>query len=216
LHQLDGLALRPASTDWRSRLPAAIMLPMPPAATDWPADPFWDWSLAAYARPGVARALLALQDEQGLDVNLMLFCVWAAAAGPGPLSPGEVAAARAAVAHWRSEMLEPLRALRRACTAGQHALAPGHLVLVRKSLQLAELEAEHAAQLRLSASLTRRRPGGPDLTPLAGAAAGLRQLLVLESIEPAPAVLAQLATVLAACLADTDEEAARQALGQAC
>ena len=31
---------------------------------------------ALYAQPGVADACLKLQDEFGLDVNLVLFCIW--------------------------------------------------------------------------------------------------------------------------------------------
>jgi uncharacterized protein (TIGR02444 family) len=34
---------------------------------------FWRFSLALYARPGVAAALLGLQDRAGRDVNLVLY-----------------------------------------------------------------------------------------------------------------------------------------------
>lgn len=182
----------------------------PPPA--WPAHPFWDWSLAVYARPGVAPPLLRLQDEQGLDVNLLLFCIWAAAAGPGGLRREEVAAARGAVARWRSDLLVPLRALRRACTAGQHALPAPQLLRVRQALQQAELDAEHAAQLQIAASLGRAGPATPGGDPLAGAVAALRHLLVLESVDPGPAVLEALAPVLAGCLPEVDEATARKVL----
>jgi len=39
-----------------------------------PADRFWAFSLALYGKPGVAPALLGLQDRLGVDVNLLLFC----------------------------------------------------------------------------------------------------------------------------------------------
>ena len=42
---------------------------------------FWAFSLEVYGRPGVAPACLALQDRHGLDVNLLLFCCWAASQG---------------------------------------------------------------------------------------------------------------------------------------
>jgi len=35
-------------------------------------EAFWRFSLALYARPGVAEALVELQDRAGRDVNLQL------------------------------------------------------------------------------------------------------------------------------------------------
>jgi len=188
------------------------MVPMADDPVTWPAHPFWDWSLAVYARPGVAAALLRLQDEQGLDVNLLLFCIWAAAAGPGGLRRDEVAAARAAVASWRSSLLLPLRALRRACAPGRHALPAARLLQVRQALQRAELDAEHAAQLHIAASLGRTGPAAPGSDPLTGAAAALRYLLALESVEPGPAVMDALVPVLAGCLPGVDQATAGKAL----
>lgn len=182
----------------------------PPPA--WPAHPFWDWSLAVYDRPGVAPALLRLQDEQGLDVNLLLFCIWAAAEGPGGLARDEVAAAREAVAAWRGQLLQPLRALRRACAPGHHALPAASLQRVRQALKQAELQAEHAAQLHIVASLGRAGNPARGGDPLAGAAAALRHLLALESTTASPAVLDALATALAGCLPGVSQAAASQAL----
>src|SRR4029077_986465 len=51
-------------------------------------DDLWRFSLAFYALPGVARALIALQDRDGLDVNLMLFAMWLGISGPGRLYLG--------------------------------------------------------------------------------------------------------------------------------
>ena len=44
-------------------------------------EALWRFSLAFYARPGVAEALIALQDRAGLDVNLMLFALWLGVSG---------------------------------------------------------------------------------------------------------------------------------------
>ena len=41
-------------------------------------SPFWRFSLRFYSRPGVASACLALQDEAGADVNVMLFLLFLA------------------------------------------------------------------------------------------------------------------------------------------
>ena len=50
--------------------------PPDPPSHRWRARRFWRFSLALYARPGVAEALIALQDRAGLDVNLILFGLW--------------------------------------------------------------------------------------------------------------------------------------------
>jgi len=39
---------------------------------------FWEFSLNVYARPGVEQACLALQEQAGADVNLLLFSLWLA------------------------------------------------------------------------------------------------------------------------------------------
>ncbi len=42
---------------------------------------FTAWSMALYARPQVEACCLRLQDEYGLDVNVVLFCYWYGARG---------------------------------------------------------------------------------------------------------------------------------------
>jgi uncharacterized protein (TIGR02444 family) len=37
---------------------------------------FWRFSLMLYRRPGVAEALIRLQDERGHNANLILFGLW--------------------------------------------------------------------------------------------------------------------------------------------
>jgi uncharacterized protein (TIGR02444 family) len=80
---------------------------------DATAEEFWAFSLALYARPGVAEACLHLQDAHGLDVNLLLLCCWLARRGCR-LSAADLAAAEARAAPLRTRVLEPLRAARRA------------------------------------------------------------------------------------------------------
>ena len=40
------------------------------------AERFWDFSVRTYGVPGVSQACLALQDERGVDVNMLLYCIW--------------------------------------------------------------------------------------------------------------------------------------------
>ena len=41
-------------------------------------SPFWQFSLRFYRLPGVAEACIELQEQAGVDVNLLLFLLWQA------------------------------------------------------------------------------------------------------------------------------------------
>jgi uncharacterized protein (TIGR02444 family) len=118
---------------------------------------FWRFSLALYARPGVAAALLALQDGAGRDVNLMLFLLWLGAVGARRLDRAGVAAAAAAIGELAGAVGE-LRALRRRLRPAQER----PLQALRRRIAALELAGERSVQCRLAAE------GGTD--PAAAAA----------------------------------------------
>ncbi len=103
---------------------------------------FWRFSLALYASPDVAPACIDLQDRHGKDVNVALYCCWLGASGRGRLDPASLAAADAAVAPWRSTVVERLRGARRAI---KEAAVPGSKNLYTKA-KAVELEAERVLQ----------------------------------------------------------------------
>jgi uncharacterized protein (TIGR02444 family) len=109
-------------------------------------DALWRFSLAFYALPGVAQALIALQDRDRLDVNLMLFALWLGVSGRGRLSSDGLALADRAICTIRAEIVEPLRALRRGLTRDPDA----DVQRLRESVKALELEAEKLAQRRLA------------------------------------------------------------------
>ncbi|HEX3522097.1 MAG TPA: TIGR02444 family protein [Stellaceae bacterium] len=76
-------------------------------------EALWRFSLAFYEQQGVAGALIALQDRDGFDVNLVLFALWLGISGRGLLSGDALAAADRVAGELRSEIVEPLRSLRR-------------------------------------------------------------------------------------------------------
>ncbi|MBP2298678.1 TIGR02444 family protein [Azospirillum picis] len=116
-------------------------------------NPFWDFSLAVYGRPGVPAACLALQDRRGVDVNVLLFAAWTGLACAERLSAEELGRADAAVAGWRDEVVRPLRAIRRRSKGEDEELY--------RRMKAAELEAERVQQDRLFTAAGRRpRPGG--------------------------------------------------------
>lgn len=75
-------------------------------------EAFWRFSLTVYERPGVADALIALQDRGSFDVNLILFALWLGISERGTLGSDALAAAEQVAATLRSEIVEPLRRLR--------------------------------------------------------------------------------------------------------
>jgi uncharacterized protein (TIGR02444 family) len=72
-------------------------------------NPFWSFSLAVYAAPGVAAECLALQDTSGVDVNVLLFCAWLGATRRSVLTLEDFAAIEAAVEPWRDTVIRPMR-----------------------------------------------------------------------------------------------------------
>jgi uncharacterized protein (TIGR02444 family) len=109
-------------------------------------DDFWTFTLAFYARPGVAAACIELQDRHGRDVNLVLYGCWVGLSGRGRLGAGDLARAATMNAPWRGAVIEPLRAARRAIRE-QAADAAAFYA----SAKAVELEAERLAQHRLAA-----------------------------------------------------------------
>jgi uncharacterized protein (TIGR02444 family) len=108
---------------------------------------FWRFSLAFYRRPGVAPALIALQDDGGFDVNLILYALWLGWSGHGRLDDAALAAADQAAAGLRTEIVVPLRQMRRRLDPAMQAdIAP-----LRGAVAALELMAERAVQERLAA-----------------------------------------------------------------
>ncbi|MGI3129329.1 TIGR02444 family protein [Halopseudomonas pachastrellae] len=70
------------------------------------------WSEQVYAREGVAPLLLALQDEAGEDVLLLLLAAWLQLQGRG-LSVDVWQRVHEQQARWRGELMLPLRQARR-------------------------------------------------------------------------------------------------------
>jgi uncharacterized protein (TIGR02444 family) len=114
------------------------------------AEAFWRFSLAFYARPGVAEALLGLQDRAGLDVNRILFAIWQGAVYRHRLKAAELQAVEAAVAPLRREIVEPVRDLRRRLKTQTDE----DIQALRRRVAVLELAAERAAQARLAAAVT--------------------------------------------------------------
>lgn len=122
------------------------------------AEGFWRFSLAFYARPRVAPALIGLQDRAGLDVNIVLFAIWLGLAEGRTLDAEALAAAEAAAAPVRDAVVTELRGLRRRLRPSPEP----DIQALRRQVQVLEIAAERAVQARLAATLRAGKEGGAD------------------------------------------------------
>lgn len=146
---------------------------MPPMETDAPLDadrnPFWDFSVGFYNKPGVAAACLHVQDRHGIDVNLLLFGVWAAVAGRPALDRAAFADLMTSTAAWHA-IVRTVRSARRMAKQGHSRLAAAEAEAAYRGILAVELDLERIEQL-----IIMRAAAGPQSeAPLAAAVAAQR------------------------------------------
>jgi len=143
---------------------------------DWPDNPFWDYALALYRRPGVEAACLELQARHGLDVNLLLFCCWLASRGIAP-DRATLEAIAAAAERWQEAFVRPLRAVRSRLKADLAQPRPGDVAArfpdlaaaLRARVLAVEIDGERLEQLLLAELAADLAPGAVRGVALAGA-----------------------------------------------
>ena len=156
-------------------------------------NPFWDFSLQVYRRPGFGLACIDLQDRHGVNVNLLIYCNWAGSLGR-VLTAEEIVRLVEITEPWQEEVVRPLRASRRAVKT-QQMLPPDKVEMFRQSILACELKGEELEQLALSKALPMNSgEGSPEI-----AAANLRLYLADREIEPSGDDTANLAAILSGC-----------------
>lgn len=160
-------------------------------------DALWRFSVALYDRPGVAASCLRLQDSVGLDVPMLLFCLWAGHAGPGALASGDLARVLSVARSWGEGITSPLRAARRALKDDALGAAAARLSL-REAVIDAERRAERLALGRMAALAETFTPGPRGIN---AARANLDGYCTAAGCEPAD-VQADMALLLRAAFAD--------------
>jgi uncharacterized protein (TIGR02444 family) len=113
--------------------------------TETKASPFWRFSLAFYRQQNVADACIALQEQSGVDVNLLLFLLWHAARRRA-FTATQVAVLEQRIGAWREMTVVPLRAVRRALKLPPALVEPGTAEALRTRIKAVELEAERLQQ----------------------------------------------------------------------
>lgn len=118
---------------------------------------FRDFSFAVYTAPAVEEECLSLQDDHGVDVNMLLFCAYAAVVAGVVLSAQDLADIDQEVAALRDGVIAPLRTCRRALKHGIARLYPEHVIEAQKlraRVKELELAAEYLEQDSLTAWLS--------------------------------------------------------------
>jgi len=108
-------------------------------------NPFWTFSLGYYRGAGVSEACLELQDNCGVDVNVVLFLLWQALQ-KRKVAAADVKALADKVRPWQIEVIGPIRALRRKLKGDAPLLDKGSAELFRTRIKAIELESERLQQ----------------------------------------------------------------------
>jgi uncharacterized protein (TIGR02444 family) len=114
-----------------------------PEAAKRQTSPFWRFSLRLYRF--VAPTCLDLQDRFGVDVNVLLFLLFAAHNGRR-VSADDVRGITAAVESWNQSVVAPLRAVRRFLRTPPEIIALEGGATLREHVKQVELEAERLQQ----------------------------------------------------------------------
>lgn len=129
-------------------------------------SPFWTFSLRLYAKAGVADACLALQDKQGVDVNLLFFLLWAARNGRR-LAHSDMRILLELTESWRRDVVVPLRLVRRNLRSPPPAIDAAAASRLRQEIKRVELESERLQQASLFAFRPIETLGTPEAAPQA-------------------------------------------------
>src|ERR1700722_16926965 len=137
---------------------------MRPASNELEAE-CWAFALAIYARPGVAEACLALQNEAGVDVMLLLTTTFAAVKHRLLLTPDEIRTLDQACRLWREQIVWPLRTIRSGLKTGPRPAPNSVTEQFRAQVKALELAAEKLENQLLVECLPLRPPEKESVKP---------------------------------------------------
>jgi uncharacterized protein (TIGR02444 family) len=169
------------------------------------AGPHWTFVTKLYSSDAVQQACLLLQDRFGVDVSFLLTLLWYAKDGIG-FDDGEIEALDHGIAPWRSDVVEPLRTMRREIkpAAGHDSAVAGF----RNKVKSIEIESEQIEIAMLMRAMGQRKLTGVSGKPIQPAP-------IARTVETVLAFYAARGTVPLAQLQTTEVRAAINVLADA-
>ena len=178
-------------------------------------ESFWDFSVRTYRTSGVSEACLALQNDQGADVNMLLFCCWVGAA-VGPFDDELFSRASEYSARWAENVVIPLREARSwmkhtGCTA--EPTPTEDCMQLREQVKSVEFAAEKMQQQVLESLLSVEKSHAAATDPLIDdVAANLKRYLESMDIQRSADVCRKVAEIVRAAFPGADALAISKAL----
>ena len=112
-------------------------------------NPFWAFSIKFYGESEVSSSCLALQDNVGADINILLYCCWIASQGALKIKAAEFVEIISVVQPWQSRVIGRLRDIRRSMKQDKELILGTLSMGLRTSIKDIELEAEKLEQMIL-------------------------------------------------------------------
>lgn len=118
-------------------------------------ETFWGFSARTYQCESVPAACLALQNQHGADVNVLLFCCWVGASR-GEFETDSYESVMAFAHRWAENVVQPLRGARTWMKLNgppDQQRVDEQFTHLRERIKAVELEAEHLQQDRMQSLL---------------------------------------------------------------
>jgi uncharacterized protein (TIGR02444 family) len=115
-------------------------------------NPFWDFSIKFYGQNPVSSSCLALQENVGADINILLYCCWIASEGAAAMEGAEFSEIISVIEPWQSKVVNGLRQIRRSIKKDPSLRFGSFSDGLRVSIKNSELEAEKLEQMILYSS----------------------------------------------------------------
>jgi uncharacterized protein (TIGR02444 family) len=148
-------------------------------------SPFWNFSITVYRASAVQDECLSLQDQFGLDVNLVLLCAFLGAVHGVTLTSDDIASVRQEVGQWHEQIVRPLRAARRHLkTIKLQDADAASAADLRRQVKAAELESERIEQILLERWADTRLATWPRGKLREAVVANLQTLLAAYGVGP--------------------------------
>jgi uncharacterized protein (TIGR02444 family) len=172
---------------------------------------FWDFSVDIYGRDGVPAACLALQENCGINVNMILFCCWAGEIRVKSLDVQDIRTALGAINGWDQKIVKRLRNVRNELTTGFGEFGDEIVQTFRLRILNLELEAERIEQDRLLGMIS--ISSNTNISPqqkVTNAAVNLANYFILSGALKHKDKNSHILNILAACFSEISESEVKE------